>query len=474
MRQHAIKALGKIGDKKASPVLLPALSDLDPHIKRQALIALTRIREEKAIPLILKLMPEFPEDVIKSMSRFGAAAKNAFVGELISDSEEVQKMAVDSLVTIADLSVVPNMMEAAEKNQYVLPAIRQFGPKVVPYILPSLRSKNLFTRELTAFLLGEFQDPQAIPSLVDALANTPENAPLALLKFENKATKALIEGLKNKEIVKICASLLGEIGSPQAIEPLIEAAASGEEEPVNALIQIGRPAVGALNKYVRSTNDTQRRAVATVIGQIGDPRSISILLSAAKGPNLRIKKDAIYALGLIGYRPAAQIIVQGLESSDPGIREESKTALIRYGKEYLTQKLEKKFPVFTKRLNLHLELIASQEESSSEPKAAQNLELDDEPSPRERVIRNRIKLFESLTFTKDAINTFDELRKETVLNEKDHYHLARLYRQIGKKRRMLEELQKSLTVNPNYEKALIAVKKLGYEYKHGRLRQLKK
>jgi HEAT repeat protein len=473
-REYAIKALGKIGDKKASPVLLMALSDQNPKIKRQALIALTRIREEKAIPLILKLMPEFPEDVKKSVSRFGVAAKNTFIGELTSDLEEVRKLSVDGLLALADLSVIPDMMEAAEKNKYVLPAIRQFGAEAVPYILPSLRSKSLFTRELAAFLLGEFQDPQAIPSLVEALADTPENAPLALVKFEDKATSALIAGLKNKETGKLCASLLGEIGSSQAIEPLIEAAASGEEEPVNALILIGRPAVVVLNKYVRSTNAKQRRAVATVIGQIGDPRSISILLSAAKDPDLAIKKDAIYALGLIGYRPAAHIIVKELENSDPGIREESRVALVRYGKEYLTQKLEEKFPTFIKRLNLHLELVASREESSGESQASEDLESDEEPSPLERIIRNRIRLFESLTFTKDAINTFDELRKEAVLTEKDHYHLARLYRQIGKKRRMLEELQKSLTINPNYEKALIAVKKLGYEYKHGRLRQLVK
>jgi hypothetical protein len=39
---------------------------------------------------------------------------------------------------------------------------------------------------------------------------------------------------------------------------------------------------------------------------------------------------------------------------------------------------------------------------------------------------------------------------------------------------MLEELQESLTLNPQYDKAQDAIKKLGYEFKHGRLRALEK
>jgi HEAT repeat protein len=471
---HAIKALGKIGDKKASPVLLTALSDPDPKIKRQALIALTRLQEEEAIPQILKLMSLFPEDVKKSINRFGAAARNALIDGLVSDSGEVRKLAVDILGAMKDPSTIPAMMEASEKNQYVIPVLRGFGTEAIPYLFASLRSDTLSTREFAAFLLGELQDPKAIPRLIEALPNTPENAPQALLKFGDKTTTALIEGLNNKTTLKVCANLLGELGSLQAIDSLIEATASGEEDPVEALVQIGRPAVGALNKHLRSTNDVQRRAVARAIGRIGDSRSISALLSVLKDPNSSIKKDAIYALGFIKYRPATPFIMKELESDDPGVREESRNSLIQYGKEYLVQKLQKRYPFFVKQLNNHIMLIESHGASAPSAKPSDNLDYDEEQSPREQIIRSRIRLFESLTFTKDAIKTFEELRKETVLDEKDHYHLARLYRQIGKKRRMKEELQISLTINPNFDKALNAIKKLGYEYKHGRLRAITK
>lgn len=469
-RARAIKALGKIGDKKASPVLLSALSDPDHKIKRQGLIALTRLREEEAIPHILKLMPLFPEDVTKSMNRFGAAARNALLDGLVSDSGEVRKLAVAILGAMKDLSAIPAMMEASEKNQYVIPVLRGFGTEAIPYLFASLRSDTLSTREFAAFLLGELQDEKAIPRLIESLPSTPENAPQALLKYADKAIPALIEALKNKATLKVCANLLGELGSIQAIDPLIEATVSGEEEPVNALVLIGRPAVGALNKQLLNSNDVQRRAVAHAIGLIGDSRSISALLSALDNSNPDIKKDAIYALGFIKYRPASPLIVKELESGDPGIREESRNSLIKYGKEYLVQKLLKRYPLFVKQLSDHIALIESHRASEPSTEPSDNLDFDEEQSPQEQIIRSRIRLFESLTFTKDAITTFEMLRKETVLDEKDHYHLARLYRQVGKKRRMMEELQISLTINPEFKKSLNAVSKLGYEYKHGRLR----
>jgi HEAT repeat protein len=156
MRRTAIFALGRLGSADARRPLMQMLDDpereVEPVIRRTTWIALARIGGEEAFAVLQKAFPS-PDDadrraVVQALGAMRhplAARELANIYVLRGD---------DSLGLLA--------------YEY----LRQQGDLLAsPALEPHLSNRNAKIRRQVAFLLGEFQNPTALPELMSMLAD---------------------------------------------------------------------------------------------------------------------------------------------------------------------------------------------------------------------------------------------------------------------------------------------------------------
>ncbi len=104
----------------------------------------------------------------------------------------------------------------------------------------------------------------------------------------DQAVDLLIEELESRNVhaVQEAAKGLGHIGSPRAIQPLIDMfrhdwddteTITAWQEAAAALAAIGEPAIQALLIALKDEDDTVRQGAAEALGQLRDPRAVDPL-----------------------------------------------------------------------------------------------------------------------------------------------------------------------------------------------------
>lgn len=128
----------------------------------------------------------------------------------------------------------------------------------------------------------------------------------------NKDVEALIRALKHEdtEVKKQAVKVLGELGNPRAIEPLIQALNDWdlhERDVADSLAMIGEPAVESLLLAMEEP-ETKWGAI-TALGDIGDARAIYPLVKASRDVDPKIRGAAVIALGKIGDGRVVQPLI---------------------------------------------------------------------------------------------------------------------------------------------------------------------
>lgn len=142
-------------------------------------------------------------------------------------------------------------------------------PAAVPELLRALRSKNVSTRVVASFALGEF-GRVAEPGLIKALkVNRPRS----------------ISGL--------AADALGKMKSNAAVPKLLDVLRHRGPEQISIIYALGR---------------------------IGNPAAVPALLEELRGKNPFISSSAAEALGKIGNRAAVPGLLKALESESGLVR----------------------------------------------------------------------------------------------------------------------------------------------------------
>ena len=144
-------------------------------------------------------------------------------------------------------------------------------------------------------LVGRGTSPEAAKA-IDVLSRTGDERAvepaLALLNH------------KNQDLAAKAAGALGKIGrSRNVVEALLQAAADSEAAPVkeaveHALIEIGGHAVFPLLSHLNSGDPRERKAAVRILGEIGDPRALQPLIAEREDRSLQPELDeAITKLG---------------------------------------------------------------------------------------------------------------------------------------------------------------------------------
>ena len=183
--------------------------------------------------------------------------------------------------------------------------MRQVGSSAVEPLLLALNDGDRGTREQAAAALGKIGDPRAVVPLIEEFKEPPvwdyrndasAAAARALCAIGAPAVDPLIEALKDRDSHRRrgVASVLGAIGDPRAVEPLIAALEPG----------------GAFQL------SNVRSAIINALGAIGDPRAVEPLLVAMEDESREIRQAAakalvvIYRSGKVSEAQAATVLGQ--------------------------------------------------------------------------------------------------------------------------------------------------------------------
>ncbi|GBC77852.1 Phycocyanobilin lyase subunit alpha [bacterium HR08] len=169
-------------------------------------------------------------------------------------------------------------------------------------------------RWAAAIVAGERAAIGLVPELMHASEDEDLGVQLAAVRAlaqiaDARAAPILCRWLGEKrlipEIRQQIARALGEIGSAEAVEPLIQA--------------------------LRDEDWWVRTAAAKALGQIGDARAVEPLIQALRDKGKWVRTAAAKALGQIGDARAVEPLIQALRDWDESVRTAAAEALVKIG-----------------------------------------------------------------------------------------------------------------------------------------------
>jgi len=180
-RRYAAKALGRIGDQGAVPVLEKTLENEDPLYRVEAALALWKIaRHEKAIPTLESIIrqdeAEGPFEAIMALLEIGPDAKSAtdiLVATLTHDDPDLRRAAAKVLVEFGT-SVLKRIAELLSDSEVDVPEEAVY---VLGELLTDLRKSVFYSRqrsEAEFVKAKEFVFDLVEPALVPLLSHERE------------------------------------------------------------------------------------------------------------------------------------------------------------------------------------------------------------------------------------------------------------------------------------------------------------
>jgi HEAT repeat protein len=296
----AIFALGKFKYRRAAATLIKIVKlEKDSRIRRQAIIALGKIADKKAVPLLLSIVDKSYinyDDVVGGIRAFGGySAFSHQVGAMIGlyfattkvqrrkiESALTKKLAITALARIGDKRAIPILTKIVERDRLqgiahvALAALSEF-PSVVlekraafKRLLVKLIKRNDFRlRGAAVMLLATLGDKRAVPGMIQMLSeynfNNPDLDPARNISKLIRNDPSLVSGkfaslslaqniynglllrynrAKMPIVQLVIIGTLARLKDPQTIFPLMLLA---KREP-----KLRAPIIFALNKIVNS------------------------------------------------------------------------------------------------------------------------------------------------------------------------------------------------------------------------------
>ena len=179
--------------------------------------------------------------------------------------------------------------------------------------------------------------PQALVALLDEGndAATRRAAAASLKKLGEPAVPSLISVLRHGGTeARSAARILGRIGDPRAVKPLLDIALGFTEKSLRAdankaLLAIGEPAFDPILRALKSPDSMTRRCAAGLLGQMGDARAVAPLAAALRSADAYSRGPFVTALGKIGGEKAAAALVAALQYKD--VRPAATGWLVKFG-----------------------------------------------------------------------------------------------------------------------------------------------
>src|SRR5438552_239169 len=347
VRQEAAEALGKIRDKRAVEPLIAALHDEDAWVRCLAVQGLGNMGNTRAVePLVAALCDENPlmrGFVVEALGKIGESSVEALVAAMRDERVEVRCLAVQALGRISDPRAVEALIAAlCDKNAlmrcFVVRALGQIGQAAIEALIAALRDDDKRVRCGAVRSLGNIGDTRAVEPLVEVLRDEAAStlirrlAVQALGEIGQPAVQGLIATLhdKGKEVRQDAVQALGRIRDTRAVEPLVEVlrdeAASTliRRLAVQALGGIGQPAVQGLIATLHDKGKEVRQDAVEALGRIRDTRAVEPLVEVLRDEAASTLIRRL-AVQALGEigQPAVQVLIATLDDKGKEVRQDA-------------------------------------------------------------------------------------------------------------------------------------------------------
>ncbi|MEP6745895.1 MAG: peptidylprolyl isomerase [Gemmatimonadota bacterium] len=254
VRRTAIRALGRIGDPRAIPLLIPVLTQPDvADIRAEAAFALGLLRDSTAVPALIgwlrgpvAVRGTAVEEGILALARIGGPEAAAFLTQVLLDpraaradsGDRAQGAAIREVWRLGRLAPIPVMLAATSDANKVGPAIyglaRLRSKEAARVFIDAARSLDAAVRQdairpLTRDYAREAGlEPSNVTStlrraLGDRDAGVRINALRALATFGDSAFSLDVAPLLEDQLVNVqvtAATALGQLGGTTAVTAL--------------------------------------------------------------------------------------------------------------------------------------------------------------------------------------------------------------------------------------------------------------
>jgi len=182
-----------------------------------------------------------------------------------------------------------------------------------------LKDKDWFRRKDAAITLGDMGDERAIGPLITALRdaewNVREAAETSLAQIGSPAVEPLLKALREYQTRPYVIKILGKIKDERVLDPLVLQLRHEEFKDVatQALAELGLPAVDRLMAVLNDKDKNVRKHAVMALGEIGIPEAVEPLIDATKDEDWQVRLQAMAALDKIGDergKPAIKALVK--------------------------------------------------------------------------------------------------------------------------------------------------------------------
>lgn len=258
VRRGAARVLGQIGNVSVVEPLISALEDSDKGVQRSAALALGQLKDAAAIPALTSVLNDTDEGV--------RSAATIALGQLPSE------MVIPALQAILK----------TYSTQALPPALTVLGQLNWQPTTPEDYMMYYIMRQDWEALAG--LGAVTLPTLLDLLSHGETH------------------------IRRGVAWVLGQVGNPSVVEPLIRALGDSDNRvqhtAVLALGQLGdEAAIPALINALNNNKKTVRSAATVALGQLPPEMVIPALYAVLETHNTKARSHALTVLEQFGWQP---------------------------------------------------------------------------------------------------------------------------------------------------------------------------
>lgn len=338
--RHAIaQALGKIGDRTATPGLMLAAERGDFWVRYAAVEALGRLGDKRAVGTLLRLEradPWLRPATVRALGDIGNTEAIPSLVRALSDKNEakndaVRAAAIEALlkIVVEPVTTVANKEETQRESRLLIPVapvLRELNAHVAP------------TSAQAAHLLGWLAPPEALPDLIQTLGNDDETlrqaAAEALLRYGRLAIPPLLKAVRHASMLirENAVELLGMLptSATEAVPQLLPLL----QDPFPPVRHATLRALGALRSesayhgLLQALDDPTSRDVAiSILAKVQDQAFVEQLQRALYQAPPNIRQAAAYTLSQLGDEAAVSILLNAIRSGDDKVRGPASEAL---------------------------------------------------------------------------------------------------------------------------------------------------
>jgi HEAT repeat protein len=267
-RRLAAQALGQIKDSQAVEPLMRKLEDNRSDVRQAAALALGAIGDPQAIGALIKAADgrdmETRRAAAEALGLLGSEiAVNALIKAVGDQSEAVQLAAIKALTKIGGLQAASCLRSAMTGPRKTTCDAAEAALKSIQFLPANAGERAELAVILNDFAAARSEGDPAVPAFIKAL------------------------NFKDPQMRANAAESLGLLKSAEAMAPLLQALKDPnpavQEATVNALVNIGAPALKGLEESLTYYDASVVRSAANALGRIGFPGCVPALANLIIG-----------------------------------------------------------------------------------------------------------------------------------------------------------------------------------------------